>query len=125
MIRSLWPSDLEQLKIIHEKYYKHEFEFPDFYKNFLCAFTVVENDEIIVSGGIRTILESVIITDQSRSPRMRRSALYEILQASSFIASKYEYDQIHATVIDDDKWKHQLGKVGFKPVNGSMLVLNL
>lgn len=126
MIRSFYPTDLNKIEQIHEKYYKNEFELPDFWNNYLCAFTVEnENQEIVLSGGIRTILEAVVITDKSKSVRDRRLALIEFLHASATIGSKYAYDQIHATVINDEKWENHLKRIGFRPTKGNMLVLGI
>lgn len=122
MIREIRKEDFAQLKVIHEKYYQNEFDFPDFYKNFLCAFTIVDNDDNIIStGGIRTIVESVAITDKSRTVRERRSALYELLAASQYVTARSGYEHIHAFVTDN-KWCRQLIKAGFIHVRGTAII---
>jgi len=125
MIRSYHPNDLHEIAEIHKKYYASEFSLPDFITKFLCSFTIVDNGKIICAGGVRTIVESVIVTDKSQSVRIRREALYEMLQASMFTANKCGYEQLHASIIDDEQWKRHLDKVGFKPIKGEMLVLDV
>lgn len=125
MIRSYHPNDMDMIAQIHEKYYAEEFSLPDFISHFLCSFTVVNKGEIISIGGVRTIVESIVITDRDKSVRARYHALHEILAASKFIAGKYGYDQIHATIVNDDAWKQHLKKIGFEPIKGNMLVLGV
>ena len=127
MIRLLKESDYEQVRKIHEKYYKHEFSLEEFSKNYLSMFAVVDNeysDEIIVAGGIRTIVEVVLVTNKDFSARDRRSALYSTLQASSYMAKNYGYSQLHCFV-QDEKWEKQLKKVGFHPTKGTALVIGV
>jgi len=124
-IRSIQASDLNCLKKIHEEFYKDEFEFPDFLTNFLGAFTVTdENDKIVLSGGIRTIVEIIAITDKNRDSIERQVALYKLLDASEFVARKSNYNQIHAFV-QDEKWARRLKKSKFEPIVGDGLVLKL
>ena len=124
-IRSLQESDFGQLRDIHARFYKDEFSFPDFIDNYLCSFAVVNHDgQIISASGIRTILESVAITDKRFSVRDRRKALLEILHASTYISSKNGFNQIHA-FIQDESWLKHLEKYGFIPTKGFPLVLDL
>lgn len=125
MIRSYHPNDMEVIAQIHEKHYAEEFSLPDFISNFLCSFTIVNKGEIVSVGGMRTIVESVVITDKDKSVRDRREALYQILEASIYITGKCGYNQIHASIINDESWKRHLTKVGFKPIKGNMLVLEV
>ena len=109
--RAIEPSDVTKLVDIHELYYKHEFEFPN--GNFLNEFVVVDNDNNVISGGgVRTIAESVILTNKSLSPRIRREALLEVLRVSSLICKNHGYDQLHAFV-KDPSWECALEKYGF------------
>lgn len=124
IIRSMREDDIDQLMRIHEKFYRNEFNFPDFLRHFLCAFVVIDNNErIITGGGVRTIAESILITDLDRHTRERMKALFKVLNASVFIARKSNYDQIHAFIQGD--WKKHLKKVGFNPAKGEALVLGL
>lgn len=124
-IRVINLNDINQLREIHQKHYKDEFEFPDFFDNFLSSFVVTDGDDkIITGGGVRTIAESVIITDKDYQIPKRRKALHEMLAASAFTASSREYKQLHA-FIQDNKWLRHLKRVGFKETVGKSIVLNL
>lgn len=126
MIRAIANKDLEQIKEIHEKYYKTEFDFPNFVNKYLCAFVVADEDshDIISVGGIRTIVESIAITNKDFSPRIRKKALTELLYANVHFTEKHGYNEIHAFV-QDPEWEHHLRKVGFETTKGKCLVLSL
>jgi len=122
-IRAMKPEDLEVLREIHEKYYRDEFPFPDFEQHFLCSFVCHGSDgRIISAGGLRTITESILITDECCSVKERREALLQILNTSIFVANKFKYSQIHAFV-EEGKWKIHLEKIGFQETKGQSLVL--
>ena len=125
IIRAISNADFEKIREIHSQYYQNEFEFPDFYNRFICAFVVATDTGDIVSvGGIRNIAESIVLTDKSFSTRLRRSALYKVLDASEFIARDANIDELHAFV-QDSNWEKHLRKVGFLPTKGKSLVLEL
>jgi hypothetical protein len=124
IIRALQESDLNQLKEIHACFYKDEFDLPDFFNKFLCSFVVIDDDTIISAGGVRTIAESIIITNKNVSVKTRREALYHILQASMFTCGSSGYDQLHA-FIQDDNWQKHLVKIGFKSCKGNAIFLNI
>lgn len=124
MIRQVRESDFEKLRAIHEKYYRDEFCFAEFERNFLLMFVSVDNDDIISAGGVRTIAEAVIITDKSKSARIRRKALYEILQVSTFTAAKSGYGSLHA-FIQDNGWQKHLLEAGFRQTKGNALVIDV
>ena len=124
-IRALRPNDLGILRQIHSEFYKDEFEFPDFSLGFSCAFVVTDSeDNIISAGGLRPILESVIITDKRQSVRKRREALYDILSASEFVGKREGHNQIHA-FIQEMGWENHLRKTGFVDTKGKALVLTI
>lgn len=123
MIRLMQKSDLNELRQIHEKYYEKEFVFPEFGK-FIAPFTVIENDQIVVAGGVRTIIESVLITNKDFPVRDRRSALYNALAASTHITKSAGHDQLHA-FIQDPVWEKQLKRIGFKDCVGKALVIGV
>lgn len=125
ILRAMMQRDLEQVKAIHEKYYGAEFPLPDFVTNYLCAFVVVgEGDSIISAGGVRTLLESVLITDKSFSPETRKEALLDILAANIHFAKQGNFDGIHAFV-QDEKWAKRLRRTGFKDTIGKALYLGI
>ncbi len=124
IIRNYQDSDLEQLKQIHERYYKEEFSITEFYQNFISLFSVVDDDKIISVGGVRNIAESVIVTNKSFSPRQRREALLQMLQAQSYTTNKNGFNQLHAFV-QDKFWEAQLIDYGFKPCKGSAVYIGV
>lgn len=126
IIRAVQESDFNQLREIHSLFYKDEFSFPDFVTNYLCSFVVIdaESGKIICASGIRTILESIALTDKRFNTRIRREALIKILDVSSYISAKNGFDQIHCFV-QDCNWEKQLIKHGFNYTKGHSLVLNL
>jgi hypothetical protein len=124
IIRNYLDTDLEQLKIIHERYYKEEFSLVEFYQNFLGLFSVVEDDKIITIGGVRTIAESVIVTNKSFSVRQRREALLQILQAQTFVTDHNGFNSLHAFV-QDENWEKQLLEYGFKTCKGRALFIGV
>lgn len=121
-IRTLEYSDFEQIKAIHEKFYREEFSMDDFCKGFMYAVVVLEGEEIITAGGVRAIAESVIITNKDVSVKLRREALYKILEVNRYICQQKHFDQLHA-FIHDDTWKEQLERVGFQPCKGKAIYL--
>jgi citrate lyase synthetase len=123
MIRSYHPNDLEELKRIHSLYFANEFDLPDFL-DYVCAFVVEDEQGIITFGGIRDIAESVTVTNKNRNPSDRIKALYQILDASIFVAGKMGYDQLYA-FSQNPKWAKRLMKNGFRPPQGQSLILDL
>lgn len=123
-IRSFQKSDINQLKKIHEMYYKHEFSLDDFCQKFLDFFVIEDNNQIICAGGVRTISESVIVTNKSVSPRTKRAALYQMLEAQLFTCKNNKMNQLHAFIQDDD-WERHLIKVGFRKCKGNALFLGV
>ena len=124
-IREFRAEDVEDIRKIHSQFYQNEFELPDFLHNFICAFTVHDdNNSIICVGGVRNIAESIIITNKDYNTRHRVNALYQILDASEFVARASQHKELHAFV-QDLTWAHHLRKVGFLPIKGKGLVLEL
>lgn len=125
MIRYLESSDLNELREIHSRHFASEFTFPDFCKSFMHCFVSTDDDgKIICAGGIKTIAEAAVLTNKDYSVRRRRTALYEILQATMFAANNSGFDQIHA-FIQDDMWSKHLKEIGFHNCKGESLYLNL
>lgn len=124
MIRALEPRDIEELQQIHAKFYSDEFQFPDFFQRFICAFVVKDDDKIVSVGGVQPIAESIIITNKELSVKKRREALLQVLDASRYIANRAGYNQLHA-LIQDKTWKNHLMKYNFHPCKGEALFLNL
>jgi hypothetical protein len=125
-IRNITLNDIPKLIEIHDKFYKHEFSFPNFFDNFRYTLVITDDgsDKIITACGARPILEMIAITDKSFPATQRISALTKVLQASEFIVSKLGFDQIHAFV-QDNNWEEILKKVGFSECKGKALYLNI
>jgi len=123
MIRALLPSDLDEIARLHEKHFKDEFTLPEF-MNYVCAFVVEDETGIITAGGIRNIAECVLVTDLSRDPRVRIRALYQMLDASTFVCGKSGYDQIYAWS-QVPKYTRRLMRNGFRLPQGQSLILDL
>lgn len=115
-------ADYNQLKEIHEKHYKNEFSFPDFSRKYLNLWSVFSDDDrLVCSGGIRTIIESVIITDKDINRATRVKALQLMHQATEHFTNCAGYDEFHV-FIQDPNYERQLIKSGFNPTNGKCLV---
>ena len=117
-IRAYRPEDMEGAKRIFDKFYSKDeygsFIFPDM-STYLCAFTVVGDDnKIITTGGVKTIVEVRLMTDKDRSIKERVLALKEVLRTSAFIARDFKFDWLHA-ITDDPTWANQMQEVGFMP----------
>lgn len=126
-IRAIKIEDFNQIKTIWEKFFIDQFSFPDFISNFLCAFVIEdsERDEIIIAGGVRTIAESIMMTNKDYLPiKVRREALLDMLTAMTYMAKIAGYDELHA-FIQEDNWKRHLIKNGFVKTRGDSLVLSL
>lgn len=124
MVRAMIPNDIPEIKQIHEKFYKEEFDLPNFFEKFICAFIVKEDDKIISAGGIRPLAEAIIVTDKNSSVNIRRKALLEVMNACGYIAGKANFDQVHAFV-SDEIWKLHLMRYNFRPCKGQALFVNL
>lgn len=125
-IRALESKDIEEIRRIHSLFFRDEFDFPDFLKGYLCAFVVTnEKEEILVAAGVRTIAESVIVTNKSAQfdSIERRNALLRVLDASQFVCRETGYDQLHA-FIQDENWLRHLERYNFRPTKGQSLVLD-
>lgn len=125
IIRNIESSDLAKLKKIHEKFYNKQFDFPNFFNNFIGTFVITDDEEnIITVAGVRAIAESVIMTNKDATSFARAKALYKVLEVSSFICRNSGFDQLHG-FIQDEEWKHKLIKAGFTTCNGDALYLNV
>lgn len=125
MIREFRQGDVNDAIKIYQKFYGDNFPFPDFFDKFICAFSIVEDGKLVLSGGVRTILEAVAVTDKHNPVRLRRDSLYQLLNACSYVATVKGYKEIHTSIQHDEKWEDQLKKVGFNEVNGKVLVLKI
>ena len=125
MLREIRRRDIFIAQQFHDKFYRDEFPFPNFYR-FASAWTIAdEDDRPIIVGGLKSIAESIIITDKEYSPRVRRAALLENLEASIAIGRECGFDQIHCAIQDKVYEKHLKKLAGFRDVKGSFLVRDI
>ena len=123
-IRGLMLRDLAKVEKIHSEFYKHEFPIEDL-NRCLTSFAVVdEEDEVICAGGIRPIIEAIIVTDKDVEIAKRREALIKMLQIAEHTTSRSGYRQMHAFV-QDENWARHLVRYGFKSTVGRSLVINV
>jgi hypothetical protein len=124
-IRDFKEQDIERIRTIYDRFFSNQFEFPDFLKGYLCAFVVEDNDgDIINAGGVRSIAEVVVVTDLNKPVKERRAGLLETLNASRYIADRYQFDSLHAFV-QNDIWRHQLLKHGFQDCKGKPVFIGV
>lgn len=124
-IRNIEPSDIEALKELHEKYYKDEYFFDNFLNNLLGSFVIENESGIVCAGGVKTITESVLITNKSSAFHDKLEALNMALQVSDFICRKTNHNQLHAFIKDDVVWRAWLKKVGFKKCSSTPYFLEI
>ena len=125
ILRKLERNDVEELRIIHEKFFSKEFPFADLFDKSLSSLVVTDDEEKIITGGqVRVIAESVIITNKDYPIKDKREALQEMLRALMFTANLKGFNQLHA-FIQDENWERHLKRYGFKKTKGQALVLNL
>lgn len=120
----LRDTDLEKLREIHEKFYQEEFNFPDFSKNWLSTFKIINgNNELITAGGIKLFPELVLLTDQNASASNRAFGLNAALQIATLVANNH--DGVFCSVKKDSKWHEQLRSVGFRDAQDHNMILSL
>ena len=125
MITLVTDEHIERAREVHKLYYNNEFDFPDFLKEFILVFSSVNNEgQLIGIGGIKTILEFIVITDPTKSVRDRHTAVYDLLAAANSAAKNNNYDQIHAFV-QNLHWKEVMLKRGFRETKGQALVIEV
>jgi len=119
--------DINELKEIHNKFYRNEYEFPFETVNKIAEAFVIRddiNDEIITFGAIELSAELVFITNKDFSVRARRDALLQMLNKLKQVGSAYKFDGLHCT-IQNPHWLQQLKKYGFVEARGKYLYLRL
>jgi hypothetical protein len=124
-IRGITPFDIAKVKKIHEKFFKEEFNFPDFLRNYYCAFIIEKEDTIIAAAGVRPIAEIDLITNKDCSQREKRDALMKVLQVSSYTAAREGHNSLHAFIQDEGWQQHLIERANFKPTKGRSLFLEI
>jgi len=123
-IRSYTLNDYKEAWQIWYTFFRDEFDFPDFFKAFHCVFTIENNNEPVVIGGVRPIAELVAITNKDASTRDRVIGLKTLVEACKFVCAEHNYDQLHCFV-QGDKWSRQVQTVHFKPTKGQSLYIDI
>jgi hypothetical protein len=124
-LRAYHPYDRYEAYKIWETFFKEEFDFPDFLKGFHCAFIIEDkNEEPIVFGGVRPIAELIAVTNKNKTSRDRVMALKKLVEASVYVASEHNYDQLHCFV-QGDNWSRQVQTVHFRPTKGQSLYIDI
>lgn len=123
-LRPMNHADLEEISKIHEKFFKEEFELPDFFERFHGAFIIEDDKEILLASGVRPIAELVCVTNKDMSIKNRVIALKTATKVGAVIASKEGYDQLHCFVQGND-WSRQVQTFHFRPTKGQALVLDV
>jgi citrate lyase synthetase len=125
-IRNINQLDLEKLKEIHHSFFEHEFTFEDFLHGSISSFVITDDNdgEIITAGSIRPIAEMTAISNLAKSPRLRRNALFDMLQISQYVLHNTSYDQLHVFV-QNGKWEEMLKRAGFKQCAGRPLFIDI
>jgi len=112
------PEDVDELKRIHEEFYREEFDIDVFNTQFLALFSVSDDDgNLITLGGVRPLAEIVLVTNKHISPRKRVEGLNDMLGMLSSVARHSKLNSLHAFV-QDATWLEQLKTAGFVPVIG-------
>ena len=110
-IRPLLPTDLNEIRKLHEKYYS-QFEFPPFH-DCLNAFVIEdENKEIVIAGSVEAVAEAMLVTNKAKSEIKIGKALVEAQRCSMFTCKVNGIRDLYAFV-DDDGYKRHLIKHGF------------
>ncbi len=110
-IRPLLPTDLNEIRKLHEKYYS-QFEFPPFH-DCLNAFVIEdENKEIVIAGSVEAVAEAMLVTNKAKSEIKIGKALVEAQRCSVFTCKVNGIRDLYAFV-DKDAYAAHLIKHGF------------
>lgn len=116
--------DLEAVRAIHEKFFKDDFPFPDFARNWLITFKILsESGEIITAGGVKLNPELVLITDKTKSQSERMFALVSALQIGLLHSKISGHELLTTVAIEDNFWIKMLRSYGFRDSIGTHLVI--
>lgn len=123
-IRYLEPGDEGQIREIYHKYFSN-MEVPNF-SSFSCVFVVADNNHIISVGGLKPLVEAVVLTDRSFSVRKRREALLNIHTALVYCARKLGFKRLHAFTFEESYTNHLIKRMKFELIKESnVLTLEL
>lgn len=122
-IMPLLKDDEKVIEYLHKKFYADEFPLPDFFApDCINKFIVVDdNGDVVLVGGLKILVEAVILTDKEAQPRKIHEALNKFLTLATY---EPKFSQLHCTVFDP-KWMKQLVKRGFQKCKGIFLYYNI
>lgn len=123
IIRNLVPSDLEELRKIHSKFYKNEFSFPlDRFGVFSNKFVITDDSgQIITFGMLELSAEAIVLTNKNVEGFKKYKALVNLLPILSEEAKQANLNNFTASIYNDPIWQRNLLKAGFKESKGSHL----
>lgn len=104
-IRALKPSDLDYIRMIHER------DYPDLdfslQRPLLSAFVIDdENDEMIMAGGVEAIAEALLVTDKTKSRIKIGKALVEAQRFAMYTCGIHNIRELHAFTTDKQYASH-------------------
>lgn len=120
--RPVTLDDIETIRKLHEKNYP-ELEFPDFTK-MLSSFIIEDNNDIIMTGGVKLISEALLITNKDMSRIKIGKALVIAQGACIHIAKKFNINNVYAFSDNNDYIRHLI-KHGFEERYDRTLVMRL
>lgn len=119
-IRALTLNDLDELEILHNKYYS-QFQFPDF-MHMLNAFIIEDDDKSIILGGaVEKVAEAVLVTNKEKSRIKIGKALVEAQKCSMFTCKVNDIRELYAFV-DNEQYAHHLKKHGFTNCHSALSI---
>jgi N-acetylglutamate synthase-like GNAT family acetyltransferase len=124
-IRQLEQTDIPKLAELHDKYFKDQYQFDKLFENLLGSFIIESDDQIVCAGGVKTITESILVTNKDLDLSTKLEGLNQALQINEFICRKAGYNQLHAFLSDDVVWRAWLKKVGFRKCNSVAYYLSV
>ena len=124
IIEAFKHRDIDWEKYIYEKFHR-ENEYPRFEYGYHAAFTVSNDDKIIVAAGVRPIAEVVMLTDLDSPIKQIIEAYYKVLEASIYTAAQFNYKELHAFTHPQSRWGGQLAKAGFRESSNKVHILRL
>lgn len=125
MIKQLFGHE-DEAKRIHQAFFVDEFGYPLNDKKVISKIASFDDNGVpVVVGGLKIILEAVLLTDKLRTKREIHKAFHEVLTAFQAIGHNLSFDELHAFV-QDENWEQVLKKhYNFRSTKGRGLLVNI
>lgn len=123
-IRALTRSDIEQVRKIHERDYP-DLEFPLSRPQLASAIIVDEDDSPVITVAVEGIAEALLVTDKSKSRIKIGKALVEAQRFAAFTCGRFNIQELHAFVSDNDDYVKHLIQHGFHKREETVLRMKL